>query len=146
MSQELITAIVVALVAAAPGLFALFHQRRLASATAADTLTGSAMRMVERHDKEIKELEDKNDHLEAELEVQAHAIENLTAKNLKLQVLISILTNQLRAAGFEPVVDPARIESIEVDELRLIAESLSNVERRRESLRRTQQLKRPTHE
>lgn len=146
MSQELITAVVVALVAAAPGLFALLHQRRLASATVADTLTESAERLVQRHEKEIEQLGKKSTALEAELEVQAHAIENLTAKNLKLQVLVSILTNQLRTAGFEPIIDPAQIESIEVDELRLIAESLSNVERRRESLRRTQQLKRTDHE
>lgn len=142
MSQELIVAIVVALVAAAPGLFALFHQRRLASASVTDTLTKSAIGMVERHDKEIKELEEKNDHLEAELEVQAHAIENLTAKNLKLQVLVSILANQIRLRGVEPIIDPARIDSIEIDELRLVAESMLNVDRRREAMRRTQHLKR----
>lgn len=146
MSWESVVALIVAMIAVVPGLLALSSQRKIASATVADTLTESAERLVQRHEKEIEQLGKKATALEAELEVQAHAIENLTAKNLKLQVLVSILTNQLRTAGFEPIIDPAQIESIEVDELRLIAESLSNVERRRESLRRTQHLKRSDHE
>lgn len=142
MSQELIVAIVVALVAAAPGLFALFHQRRLAGATVADTLTESAERLVQRHEKEIEQLEKKIATLGHEIEIQAAALENATAANLKQQLYSSIIVNQLRAAGFEPVIEPSEIDAMPVEDLRLIAESMSNVDRRREAMRRTQHLKR----
>ena len=140
-TAEIIT-IVGLVIAAIPGVLAYLNQRKATNAAVADTLTGSAERLVQRHEKEIEQLERKIKSLQHEVEIQAASLENATAANLKQQLYSSIIVNQLRAAGFEPVIEPSEIDTMAVDDLRLIAEAMSNTERRRDSLRKTQQLSR----
>lgn len=67
-----------------------------------------------------------------ELKVQEKAIDNLTAKTLKYQLVLSILIMQLRQGGLEPLVDPQEIEMMKIEDLRIIAQGMSNVEERRQ--------------
>lgn len=71
-------------------------------------------------------------NLMTELKVQEKAIDNLEAVALKYQLVLSILIMQLRQSGMEPLVDPQRISLMEIDDLRAIAQGMSNVEFRRQ--------------
>ena len=70
--------------------------------------------------------------LRAELEVQAKAIENLTGQVLKYRLALVITVMQLRMAGFEPMIEPDKIDTMTVEELQLLAEGASNAEARRQ--------------
>ncbi len=90
-----------------------------------DELREQLRRFQETTAKEIKQLQ-------AELKVQEVAINNLTAKAMKYQLALTITIRQLRLAGFEPMIEPSRIDAMGVEEMRTIAEGLSNVDQRRQ--------------
>lgn len=71
------------------------------------------------------------EQLKAELKVQESALDDLQVKNLKYQFVLSAFANQLRLAGFEPVIDPADIDTMKLDDIQVIADGMSRVETRR---------------
>jgi hypothetical protein len=107
-----------------------------------DTKVGTALRLVdELQEARLEDNQRFRDYRQAtdekiaglmtELKVQEKAIDNLEAQNLKYQLVLSILLMQLRQGGLEPLIDPQKIDLIEVDDLKIIAQGLSNVETRR---------------
>ena len=134
--------------------------RKQSKAQMSDTLVEAAKKLVDEHQEDLARIrqerkEDQNSfaqykkeaadefaaykketttkihELEAELEIQENAIDNLVMKTGKYQLYISIIVNQLRTIGLEPVIDPGDIEGMKIEDMRLIAEGASNVERRR---------------
>ena len=147
------TTIIVALIAATPGLWALRHQRRASEAAAVDSLTDTALDIAkdarletERHKTELEVYQHKTDlkiqSLETELEIQATAINNLQGKNLKLQLVITILVHQLRLQNITPLIEPSEIENLSIEDLRLIVDSTRSAERRLEELKKTREFQR----
>ena len=147
------TTIVVAVVAALPGILALRYQRRTTDASVADSLTDTALDIAKdarleagRYKTELEEYQQKTDlkiqSLETELEIQATAINNLQGKNLKLQLVITILVHQLRLQNIAPLIEPSEIESISIEDLRLIVDSTRNAERRLEEIKKTREFQR----
>lgn len=76
--------------------------------------------------------DDQIEQLKAELNIQASAIENLNAENLKLQMIIQIYVQQLRERGIEPVVEPGNLSGLTIKQLRRVLDGYSNINRRRE--------------
>lgn len=76
-------------------------------------------------------LRDEVKRLKLELELLEKAIENANAKCLKKELVITINARHMRSIGIEPLIDPANLDSLMIEELRLIAESLSNIDKRR---------------
>ena len=77
--------------------------------------------------------EQKIKQLETEMKVQELAIGNLTARAMKYQLALTITIRQLRLTGLEPMIEPGKIDAMKVEEMRIIAEGLSNVDRRRQN-------------
>ena len=86
--------------------------------------------------RELRHLQAEIKQLKAELKAQEVAIGNLTARAMKYQLALTITIRQLRLAGFEPMIEPSKIEAMEVEEMRTIAEGLSNVDQRRQKRER----------
>lgn len=114
-----------------------------AQAEAEDTRVGTAIKLVNELQEQLtesnnrfREYRQSTDetiaNLMTELHVQEKAIDNLEAKSLKYQLVLSILIMQLRQSGLEPLVDPQQIDMMETDDLRAIAQGMSNVEFRRQ--------------
>lgn len=148
MTSAELAVIIAAFLAAVPGILAWNNQRKVSSATITGTITDSAIDLVERHDKDIKQLDERNsalkkeiDHLEEEIKAQALAIENANARYLKLRLAYSIISSQLIIAGFTPAISEDEIDSMPLQELRTIAEGLSNARQRRDEAKRTRELK-----
>lgn len=104
---------------------------------------GTALKLVDELQEELAEIrkrfqeyrqytDEQIANLTAEARAQEVAIDNLTAKTLKYQMVLSILIMQLRQGGLEPLVDPDEIDTMKIDDLRTIAQGMSNVERRRQ--------------
>ncbi len=64
--------------------------------------------------------------------LQDQAIENANAQILKLELLNIIYVSQIRSSGIEPLIEPSKIRSISIEDLRDIAQSVSNTDRRRQ--------------
>lgn len=127
------TTIIVAVVAALPGLWAIRHQRKSAEVDAAGGITNSALKLVEANEHRVqlieREFEDyrkkselRISHLEREVKLQEIQIDNNNAFTLKLQMALTILHLQLRERGIEPIIDIKNIATTELNELRLIAD------------------------
>lgn len=125
--------IIIALIAASPGLLALRHQRKASEAGAASEITESALKLlhateerVQRIEKEFEQYRRKADEqikqLEREVKLQEIQIDNNNAFVLKLQMALTILHLQLKERGIEPVIDIRQIATIELSELRNIAD------------------------
>jgi septal ring factor EnvC (AmiA/AmiB activator) len=124
--------------------------RRHTSAVTQDVLVGAAKKLVdelqedvarlrqEREDitQRLKETENKLTELRADFSAQENAIDNLQANALKYQLVFSITVLQLRQFGLEPLIAPDKIDTMSIDDIRLIAQGLSNVEHRRQERRK----------
>jgi len=162
MTEQYLT-ILLALIGsgAITALVTSFLNRRHTSAVTQDVLVGAAKKLVdelqediarlhqERGDvtQKLKETEDRlkaeTDILKAELKglkaeftAQENAIDNLQANALKYQLVLSITVLQLRQLGLEPLIPPDEIDTMDIDEIRLVAQGLSNVEQRRQERRK----------
>ena len=80
---------------------------------------------------EVRHLQADIKQLKAELKAQESTLDDLQVKNLKYQFVLSAFANQLRLAGFEPVIDPADIDTMKLDDIQVIADGMSRVETRR---------------
>lgn len=138
------TAIIIALAAAIPGTLAYLNQRRDSQANAVEKLTGSALEIVQasrdetarlrtEFDEYRAESEHKLAELREELRLQEIQIDNNNSFTLKLQLVITILSYQLRERGITPYVEPSEMESITINELRRRAATLSNLVNRQET-------------
>lgn len=146
-------AIILALIAVVSGGIGSFisswFSRRKTDADAASIITKAAQDLLGDYRKQADELEAENKKLKAEFRayqqevneqlrqyrieqgLQEKAIDNLQAKYRKLELALIINARQMRSMGIEPLISPGRLESITLDELRDMAESLSNIEERR---------------
>lgn len=162
MSDQLIT-IILAVISSGllSGGLTAWISRRERQAQAESTMVGTARGLIDElqeqlketkadrqtirnefieHRKECAEYRRQTDvqikELEAELKVQETAIENQGAQLLKYQFALIILSAQLRAAGYEPVIDLSKVDSMNTEDLRLIADATVNIERRRQERKR----------
>ena len=135
------TTIIVALIAATPGLWALRHQRRASEAGAAGEITESALKLLEANEHRVQliekefetyrqKTETKIEALEREVKLQEIQIDNNNAFTLKLQMALTILHLQLRERGIEPIIDIRNIATTELNELRLIADRYAKLVQR----------------
>lgn len=127
------TTIIVALIAASPGLWALRHQRLASDAGAAGEITDSALKLLEAQEQRVKQLtgqlEDafrKIARLEEELKLQEIQIDNGQAQQLKTQLAYTIVCYQLRQLGYPPAVEPSELQSISIATLRERAEIIKS--------------------
>src|SRR3972149_4400393 len=118
--------------------------RRHNFAITEDVLVGAAKKLVdelqedvarlrqEREDitQRLKEAENRLVELRADFAAQENAIDNLQANALKYQLVLSITVLQLRQLGLEPLIPSDKIDTMSIDDIRLIAQGLSNVEQR----------------
>jgi len=102
--------IVVALIAASPGIWAIWqqHKKDVAAAekdvtAASDTITNSAIKLVEPLKKRIDELEIQVNELEAKIDQQDIVIHKLTVGSKKLY-------KQLIERNIAPIWNPASLE------------------------------------
>ena len=127
-----------------PGVLAYLNQRRDSQANAVDKLTDSALEIVQSSRDETARLrvefteyraesEQKIAQLREELRLQEIQIDNNNSFTLKLQLIITILTYQLRERGITPYVEPSEMEAITISELRRRASALSNLVNRQET-------------
>lgn len=135
------TPIIVAILASLPGILALRHQRRASDATAAGDITESALKLLHATEERVQRIENeflayrkKADEqitaLEREIKLQEVQIDNNNAFTLKLQMALTILHLQLKERGIEPIIDIRQIATIELNELRLIADRYANIVQR----------------
>ena len=147
MSEQYLT-ILLALIGsgAITAILTSLLNRRHNFAITEDVLVGAAKKLVdelqedvarlrqEREDitQRLKEAENRLVELRADFAAQENAIDNLQANALKYQLVLSITVLQLRQLGLEPLIAPDKIDTMSIDDIRLIAQGLSNVEQRRQ--------------
>lgn len=161
-TSEIITLAVaiVAAVAGSSGLWVAMLNRDKTRADAAGIITDKTLQFanelqeeraalllrVDNFDATLAEArkfyDERISRLETELEVQAAAIENLTGKNLALQMTVSkleaaveILARQLRTQGIEPLIDPDELDAMSPIDVQRIADGYRNIDKRRELAR-----------
>jgi len=131
--NETTIAIVLAIIAGPAGaFFNSWLNRGKNKADINQTITEAAHNLVGDYRELADRLETTEKELRAELEVMASAVENLTGQVMKYRLALTITVMQLRMAGFEPMIDPSTIDTMSVDDLRLISEAASNAESRRQ--------------
>jgi predicted nuclease with TOPRIM domain len=162
MSEQYLT-ILLALIGsgAITAILTSLLNRRHSSAITEDVLVGAAKKLVDELQEDVsrlrqerseitKKLEETEDRLKAETNAlkaelkelkaeftaQENAIDNLQANALKYQLVLSITVLQLRQLGLEPLIPPDEIDIMDIDDIRLIAQGLSNVEQRRQERRK----------
>ena len=151
MSEQYLT-ILLALIGsgAITAILTSLLNRRHSFAVTEDVLVGAAKKLVdelqedvarlrqEREDitQRLKEAENRLIELRADFAAQENAIDNLQANALKYQLVLSITVLQLRQLGLEPLIAPDKIDIMSIDDIRLIAQGLSNVEQRRQERRK----------
>lgn len=87
---------------------------------------------IKRELREVKvEMREREKRYRQEQALQDTQIENTNAMVMKLQLANEILVRQIRALGIEPLVPPADIGTMPVQDLRDIADSLADIEYRR---------------
>ena len=139
--MDWIPTIVVAVLAALPGLLALRHQRKVAEAGAAGEITESALKLLHATEERVQRIEaefeayrnsanEQISQMEREIKLQEVQIDNNNAFTLKLQMALTILHLQLKERGIEPIIDIRHIATIQLDELRLIADRYANIVQR----------------
>ena len=100
---QIIVTIVVAVVAAAPGLVSLIIQRRKAQAETADVLIDTAMSFVEPLRVELKSLRAEIDMLKSDNIALTIRVRHLENENGDLREWADRLVNQVRSMRGEPV-------------------------------------------
>lgn len=142
------TTIAVALIAALPGLWALRHQRRASDATAAGDITESALKLVEANEKRVTDLEEKINsqaeeikELRRDLSIAEITVNNTQGAYLKQQLYTRILVTQMEEAGITPRIEPDRIATMPIPELREETDKIIAEKRRGQLGRDTLRLK-----
>ena len=109
MTVETLVTIIVAVAAAAPGLYAVIAQRRVTAATAADTITGSAVSLVQQYKAQVDavsmELEMHQQLLAKQQSEMAELRDELTTLRTRVREYrmgVQILTEQVSKLGQEP--------------------------------------------
>lgn len=133
MSETTLNILIALIAGPAGALVAAWLSRRKDSASITKSITEAAHNLVGDYEILAARLEKTEKELRAELEAMAAAVENLTGQVMKYRLALTITVMQLRMAGFEPMIDPSKIDTMSVDELRLVAEGASNAETRRRS-------------
>lgn len=112
--------------------------KRKVAAEVTKTLIDAAMELNREYKAQADDIQeryvalrDEVKRLKLELELLEKAIENANAKCLKKELGLVINVRQMRSIGIEPLIDPAGLDNLVIEKLRLIAESLSNIDERR---------------
>ena len=120
-------AIIIAVIAGPAGaLLVAWLKRGSDRANITKLITEATGDLIEDYRKQADELHRDVAVLRAESKALAAALENLKAQVLKYRLALVVTVIQLRMAGFEPLIDPAEIDTMSVEDLRLVAEGASN--------------------
>lgn len=133
------------------GILAWFNTRKQVDTDVSSQMINNALRIVDEYQEIAKDAQSRVKSLQAEfdeyreklnqrlqdyedeLKSQEQAIERLNARNLKLQLILAIYLHQFKIQNIEPLIHPDRWEDITIEELRLTAESLGNINSKRKS-------------
>jgi hypothetical protein len=110
---EVALPILLAVIAAAPGILALLKGRSKDKADAASTITGAAKELIEEYRKKIDEIEEivaeqsaKMRCQELELREQEMRIKKLEQEREEIMEGVLALCTQIRTLGHDPVWEP----------------------------------------
>lgn len=151
LSTEIIIAAIAAISSLVTGILTFHVARKKASIDAASQNVINALKIVDEYQQMALAANNKANRLEKEfdnyrlvtdrklaeqkkdIKYQEREIEQVNERLLKYQLILSIYLHQMRTQDIEPLISPEQWESITIQELRLIAEGLANIEKRRKA-------------
>lgn len=149
LTSEIIIALIAGISSLITGILTFYVTRKKAAVDASTANVINALKIVDKYqqiaqtarsrvinlEKLFDDYKIKTDarlkEQEKDIKCQEHEIEQVNERLLKYQLILSIYLHQMKSQSLEPLIGPEQWETTTIPELRLIADSLSNIEKRR---------------